>query len=683
MQIKPSNFAIGLGNRKSRVFMIDFGLSRRYVLPSGKVRPPRDQSGFRGTARYASINAHLAKDLARRDDLWSLLYMLVEFANGILPWRRIKDKDQVGEMKIRCNTPELVADLPKEFLLLWEHLQTLRYEDAPDYDMLSNAFRACLIAAGGSPDSQVFDWDLAGSTAAARARTLPRLQDLCMRVVSSNLDRLTKVPLGLSAPLKEQLLRVALRLNPKLPEHCVLKLLDATTQELDFTAMDQAGTGPVAPGTSSSLFLSAIARCNNLQRLSLNDTGDVKIIEMLRLQSTKQLQSVSLIAVPKLLSANKGLRPLLEANSHTLTRVQLGGESIKDAMVETVFKGCPALQTLLLPGCRKVKGTCLSLLAKGKYGVLLNTLDLSGCDLNKSGFKSLVKMCGMLRSVRLAPLVASFGINMADIIQVVNRATHLEALDIKSDSLEFDSIFMELARTPTLRRLSVSGGGITDFGVQHLLSACTQLRQLALQCGDGISDASLQQISAITSLTSLKLQFVTRANRNLVSEHALRSLLSSAADLEELWLQNSQLLTLHSFPEDGLFGGITRLNVSDCLQMDDVAIDRVAQLCPNLKHLDLGALNNLTSLALSHVALWCSSLEELSLLNCACFEDEGLHLLLSSLQLLFIHISRFPSATLKSVDLWIHRGNAQAMLTSISNANRLVALEKRKIYSNP
>ncbi len=40
-----------------------------------QVRPPREQSGFRGTARYASINAHLSRDLARRDDLWSLLYM--------------------------------------------------------------------------------------------------------------------------------------------------------------------------------------------------------------------------------------------------------------------------------------------------------------------------------------------------------------------------------------------------------------------------------------------------------------------------------------------------------------------------------------------------------------------------------------------------------------------------------
>ena len=31
----------------------------------------------------------------RHDDLWSLFYMLVEFANGQLPWRKIKDKEQV------------------------------------------------------------------------------------------------------------------------------------------------------------------------------------------------------------------------------------------------------------------------------------------------------------------------------------------------------------------------------------------------------------------------------------------------------------------------------------------------------------------------------------------------------------------------------------------------------------
>ena len=313
---------------------------------------------------------------------------------------------------------------------------------------------------------------------------------------------------------------------------------------------------------------------------------------------------------------------------------------------------------------------------------MLATLDLSGCELGKSGFKSLIKTCGALRSVRLAPLVAGFGVSAADVIQIVHRATRLETLDLRTDAFELDSVLLELARhTPGLTRLSLAGFGITDFGVQHLLTACTQLRHLALPCGDGISDASLQQICGVSTLASLKLQFVTRANRNLVSEHALRNLLGSAAEMEELWMQNCQLLTLHSFPEDGLFAGVRRLSLSDCVQMDDVAVDRVAQLCPNLKFLDLGALNNLTSLALAHVGLWCSGLEELALLNCACFEDEGLSQVLAALPLVFLHISRFPNATLKPVDLWIHRGNAQSVLTTVSNSCRLLALDKRKIYS--
>jgi hypothetical protein len=249
-----------------------------------------------------------------------------------------------------------VADLPKEFLLLWEHLQTLRYEDEPDYAMLTNAFRNCLVAAGGSPDNPLFDWDLAAGSTATRARTLPRLTDLCLRAVAGSLDRVTKLPPKLSPQLKERLLQLALRLNPKLPEHCVLKLLDSTTQELDFALMEHAGTGPaVASGVPSALFMAAVSQCQNAQRLTLGEMSDAKVVEMLRLNPSRQLQQVSLVPLPKVFSVNKGLRPLLESNAGTLVRVQLGGESVKDAVVESVLKACPRLQSLLLPGCRKVK----------------------------------------------------------------------------------------------------------------------------------------------------------------------------------------------------------------------------------------------------------------------------------------------------------------------------------------
>jgi hypothetical protein len=77
--------------------------------------------------------------------------------------------------------------------------------------------------------------------------------------------------------------------------------------------------------------------------------------------------------------------------------------------------------------------------------------------------------------------------------------------------------------------------------------------------------------------------------------------------------------------------------------------------------LDLASINGLTGMALSSVSLWCCALEELSLVGCACFEDESLHMLLRTLPLLMLRISRFPNSNLKPVDVWVHRAIAQGL----------------------
>ncbi|KAK5582404.1 hypothetical protein RB653_003987 [Dictyostelium firmibasis] len=158
--VKPSNFAIGLNPSKRNItYLIDFGLARRFVLASGEVRPARDSTGFRGTARYASINSHLSKDLGRRDDLWSIFYVLIEFAEGQLPWRKLKDKDQIGEMKQKYNTPELVKDLPPQFSQFMKHLKSLNYEDRPNYVFLQTLLNDCYASLGLS-ETTPFDWEI-------------------------------------------------------------------------------------------------------------------------------------------------------------------------------------------------------------------------------------------------------------------------------------------------------------------------------------------------------------------------------------------------------------------------------------------------------------------------------------------------------------------------------------------
>jgi hypothetical protein len=39
------------------------------------------------------------QEMGRHDDLWSLFYMLVEFLVGQLPWRKVKDKEQVSSIQ--------------------------------------------------------------------------------------------------------------------------------------------------------------------------------------------------------------------------------------------------------------------------------------------------------------------------------------------------------------------------------------------------------------------------------------------------------------------------------------------------------------------------------------------------------------------------------------------------------
>ena len=60
--VVQSNFSMGIhSNTCRKVYMLDYGLARQYVNQNGDVRAPRAAAGFRGTVRYASINAHRNK----------------------------------------------------------------------------------------------------------------------------------------------------------------------------------------------------------------------------------------------------------------------------------------------------------------------------------------------------------------------------------------------------------------------------------------------------------------------------------------------------------------------------------------------------------------------------------------------------------------------------------------------
>jgi len=164
--IKPDNFLMGLGKRGNQVFLIDFGLAKKYRDPKTHQHIPyREQKNLTGTARYASINAHLGIEQSRRDDLESLGYVLMYFNRGNLPWQGLKAPtkkqkyEKISEKKIGTSVEALTKGYPAEFVQYLNYCRSLHFEDKPDYAYLRKLFRDLFLREGHKYDA-MFDWTM-------------------------------------------------------------------------------------------------------------------------------------------------------------------------------------------------------------------------------------------------------------------------------------------------------------------------------------------------------------------------------------------------------------------------------------------------------------------------------------------------------------------------------------------
>ncbi|KAH6809026.1 casein kinase I [Perilla frutescens var. frutescens] len=164
--IKPDNFLMGLGRKANQVYIIDYGLAKKYRdLQTHRHIPYRENKNLTGTARYASVNTHLGVEQSRRDDLESLGYVLMYFLRGSLPWQGLKagtkkqKYDRISEKKMLTPIEVLCKSYPSEFISYFHYCRSLRFEDKPDYSYLKRLFRDLFIREGYQFD-YVFDWTI-------------------------------------------------------------------------------------------------------------------------------------------------------------------------------------------------------------------------------------------------------------------------------------------------------------------------------------------------------------------------------------------------------------------------------------------------------------------------------------------------------------------------------------------
>jgi len=148
--IKPDNYMFGRDKKKRRLYMIDFGLSKKYIDDNKKHLPIQHGKKLVGTARYASINTHKGVEQGRRDDLESIGYILIYLMKGVLPWQGLQIKQgedhylKIAQKKQEVKITDLCEGLPKQFAAYIDAVRKLKYEELPKYDYLISLFKVVL-----------------------------------------------------------------------------------------------------------------------------------------------------------------------------------------------------------------------------------------------------------------------------------------------------------------------------------------------------------------------------------------------------------------------------------------------------------------------------------------------------------------------------------------------------------
>lgn len=163
--IKPDNFLIGYGKNRKKVYIIDFGLSKRFVnKETFQHQSYNCTKQFTGSYRYSSINNHRGIEQSRRDDLESIGYMILYFyKKGKLPWQglNIRNKSekvkQIYEIKKKTKLFELCKNTPKEFYYYMKYCRNLKYTEKPDYNYLKDLFSKLLHKKYKL--DYIYDWD--------------------------------------------------------------------------------------------------------------------------------------------------------------------------------------------------------------------------------------------------------------------------------------------------------------------------------------------------------------------------------------------------------------------------------------------------------------------------------------------------------------------------------------------
>ena len=135
--------------------MIDFGISHNYRNSDGSHIPFKFNEHFSGNFLFASFNGCINKLLSRRDDITSIIILMVYLLNDKkLPWSGFKEKfegrhftfgDYLKERSGPSYMTGLIDMAPRSMFKLLKKCFTAEYEVEPPYEELIQMIKEQLV----------------------------------------------------------------------------------------------------------------------------------------------------------------------------------------------------------------------------------------------------------------------------------------------------------------------------------------------------------------------------------------------------------------------------------------------------------------------------------------------------------------------------------------------------------
>ena len=129
--IKPDNFLFGLNDQTNKIFLLDFGFTKRYDY-NGKHIPEKKINSLIGSPNFVSLNIHNSIEPSRRDDIESCIYIITYILYGTLDWIGKSMEEMIVFKIMLTNKPDLPIFL-KNILL---YVRNMQFFETPNYEYL-------------------------------------------------------------------------------------------------------------------------------------------------------------------------------------------------------------------------------------------------------------------------------------------------------------------------------------------------------------------------------------------------------------------------------------------------------------------------------------------------------------------------------------------------------------------